>query len=339
VEYALAIMRTDPNWRTTYAHGVEYPTSSWISYGQRSRFKLALLDVSDNNLTNEPNDAVTIRGVGSAGNAVCITTVSVEPGTRALNCLDCSLHSNNRLYADNQSTLTTNQMVSSNARIDINPGLLGLGLLGSSKIDGDAWSTGPIDSGGVTGASYPNQSSRREMPDSATAFEYYLAVGTRIKRSSLVSGNFQGVLSATSNPYGPVNPQGIYVIDCSGLSVRIDSSQIRGTLVIINSSDVRTIGTLDWAPAAANYPVLMVGGPLRMDHSGTISGLVYVTGNLSVTRSSTINGIVVVAGTATTTTNLNVNYNSTPRDIPPPGFGAGPAMRVVPGTWRRTTAN
>jgi hypothetical protein len=74
-------------------------------------------------------------------------------------------------------------------------------------------------------------------------------------------------------------------------------------------------------------------------YPGVIKGLVYVSGNLTVEKRCDLEGNIVVGGTATTQANVNLTYNPAARDYPPPGFGRGSEMRVVPGSWRRTARN
>jgi hypothetical protein len=382
IELALASINADANWRSTFVYGADVPDGSWTSLGSSAKCKFSLRDVDGSLLdnvsdVNDGNDSVTLRGTGSAGGATCVTTVLLEPRNRGLNCLDVSLHSAGQLTVDNNITLDTNQTVSSNTSIYIQVVVDLLGIrLGGSWIDGNAWSTGSITDNGVkNGTVWRNQSPPREMPDPAAVFDYYKNVGTRIPISSIPSRELRRVvLSANSNPYGQTNPQGIYVIDCAGQQLTIRDARIRATVVLINASSTpRIVGTINWEPAAANYPALMVQGNLYMNwdggsqlsessHSvtfnppgtpylgsadldtgdnypGIIKGLVYVTGNLTADRSTVHEGIVLVGGSAAFYASSNLTYNAAARDFPPPGFTAGAGMRVVPGTWRRTVSN
>ena len=381
IELALARIAADPNWRTTYVHGVEVPLNDWTPMGDSAKFKFVLLDadgslVDNVNDVNDGNDPVTIRGVGAADDATCVTTVVVEPGQRGLNCLDArTLHAGGRLRFENDSTLATDQLISSNDRIEVQAGILNLFLIeiGGSHVNGAAWSTGSISN--RISQRYPNQSPAREMPDAAAVFDYYLSVGTRIDITSIPSNTLRRVvLSANRNPYGAVNPQGIYIIDCAGQQLTIRDARIQATLVLLNASTTpQILGRIHWAPAAPNYPALMVQGSLHMNwdgeqdlsettngvsynpvgtpylnsqdadtsdsYPGVIEGLVYMTGNLTVEKRSKRVGTTIVGGTATFTASSTLTYNSAPYNYPPPGFGAAGQMRVVPGSWRRAVRN
>jgi hypothetical protein len=377
-EFAFARIKADPSWRTTFTHNLEVPLNSWTALGD-AKFKFALID-ADGSLSDDKNDAVTIRASGVAGDATCVATVQIEPGRPGLTSLDGPLHAGIDLIVENDSTLTCDQPVSSNDDITVAEsggilgGILG-GLLGSSDshLNGDAWAVDDI-SGDVSGTAYQNQTPPREMPDAAAVFDYYLNVGTRININSIPSRQINRVvLSAKSNPYGPVNPQGIYVIDCQGQVLRVRDARIQGTLVLLSPGVTPIVErTIHWEPAAPNYPALMVRGNLRMSwdgglvlsetaqtanfnpagtpylnsedadmldvYPGVIKGLVYVTGNVLIDRRCDLTGNLVAAGNIDAQANVNLTYNPAARDYPPPGFGGGSnQMRIVPASWRRVT--
>jgi hypothetical protein len=372
VELAFARIKADANWRTTYVNNQDVPSSGWTSLGSAAKFNYSLVD-SDGSLSDNDNDSVKIRAVGVSGDATCVATVLAEPGRPGLTCLDVPLHAGGRVRVDSSSTLSTNSLVSSNDFIQVQVILDILGIrIGGSWIDGDAWSTGSITNNGVSGTSYENRSPAREMPDASAAFDYYLSAGTWIDIASIPSRIInRALISPKSNPYGPVNPQGIYVIDCKGQSLTIRDSRIHATIVLLNASATPELdNTLHWEPAAANYPALMVQGPLLMNwdggvqlsevvqttnfnpvgtpylsntdsdildlYPGVIKGMVYVTGNLTINDTCVMEGAMVVGGTVTSNANASLTYSPTARDYPPPGFGAGSQMRLVPSTWRRT---
>jgi hypothetical protein len=160
VELALARIKADPSWRTTFAHNAEVPLTSWTPLGTDASFKFVLSD-PDASLGNDANDPVTVKGIGVSGDASSVTTVVLEPGRPGFDSLDVAFHSGGRLTVENQSTFSTDQPASSNDQIVVNPGILGLLL--ASSINGDAWSTGSI-SGGVTGTKYANSSPARGCP-------------------------------------------------------------------------------------------------------------------------------------------------------------------------------
>jgi hypothetical protein len=58
----------------------------------------------------------------------------------------------------------------------------------------------------------------------------------------------------------PVNPQGIYWIDCGNTNLIISRSRIKGTLLVINPGPASCVGPgpVRWSPAVAGYPALLV---------------------------------------------------------------------------------
>jgi hypothetical protein len=65
----------------------------------------------------------------------------------------------------------------------------------------------------------------------------------------------------------PLNPQGIYWIDCQGNRLVIERSRILGTLLVLNpgpNSGV-TEGPISWGPAVAGYPALLVDADTPAD--------------------------------------------------------------------------
>jgi len=359
IEFGMGNMEHLSDWRTDRTHGIEMSPPLNLGNGTMT---YALVDL-DEDLADDPTDRVRIRGIGRVGEAVYVTSVLLEPSGVGLTSLETSMHSGGDLERSGASTITTNQMVSSNGDID-NAG-------GSGVINGDAWAAGNI-SGSVSGNQAKFQNPPKEMPDPATVFEYYVANGTRIPLGSIPSQTIHGVvISPGNNPYGStVNPLGIYVIDCQDSDLVIREVRIQGTLVLLNAGSGTVIDEdIHWEPAAANFPALLVEGDLEMkwhaedalqeslagvnfnpanspyqgiadsdmadEYSGVIRGLIYVSGDLEITYECRLEGVVVVGGDIEVVENLTLIYNQSLMNSPPPGFSAGPVMRIVPGTWTR----
>jgi hypothetical protein len=357
IEFAIGRIKADTNWRTNFTSGTEVPNGSWTSLGT-GNVKFVLAD-ADGNLADDDGDVVTLRGIGRQGDATQVTTVELEPSTTALDCLVACLHTGGILTL-NGGTTTVDHSLSANANI----------LVASGSVNGDAWSTGAI-AGTVSGTRLQTQAPARKMPDTTTMWDYYLANGTVIPIASIPSQTITGVvLSSASNPYGSTNPQGIYIINTGGQTLHIRNSRIVGTLVVISPAAVTQVESLiNWSPQASNYPALLVQGDLSMQWSGgsplvestasvnfnptgtpfdgvadsdmtdsypgIIKGLVYCSGNLSVTSACVMQGCLVAGGTGTVSSTLTIGYGAGPSTYPPPGFGRGAVMRVVPRTWTR----
>jgi len=359
VEFALGRVETDPNWRTTYTHGVEEPANSWISLDATGDFKFVFLD-SDGDLADDPNDGVTVRGIGRAGGATSVATVQLEPAGSGLTSLKVALHAAGNVDF-NGGTFNNDQILSSNNNVHKYSGVVNSDVEAVNNI------TGSINGFTTTGVA------PRDMPDVSTVFDYYLANGTWIDLNDIPGAKIEkDLLSAANNPYGPgtTNPQGIYVIDCLGNDITIVDARLEATLVLLNAGSGSKIDNdIHWEPAIANFPTLMVQGDLEMqwhgehqlseskagvnfnppgtpyqgvtdtdtsdNYQGVIKGLIYVTGNLTITHQCVLEGTVVVGGMTDIQKDVSLTYRATFFNNPPPGFRAGSAMSLVPGTWKR----
>jgi hypothetical protein len=362
IEFAMAAIKNNASWRTTYTDNQQNPSATWYSPSASDGFKFILHD-DDGNLANDIRDNVTLTGLGRSAEATAAISVRLEPTNQALTSLNSSYTSNGAIAVSD--TLTTNQMVSSHQQINV-----------SGSINGDAWSTGSISGGSVTGTRYENQSPPRTLPDAANTLEYYLANGTAIDINSIPGQTISNkVIAATSNPYGAANSLGIYTIDCKNQQLTITDCRLECTLVItgVNAAlPVVITGNIHWDPPFRNFPSLLVQGNCTMSwksdkqldenaeatnynpatapyrgfsdndqtdkYPGQIKGLAYVSGNLTTTKETSFDGIVIVGGASTSTDKVTVSYNTTSRDYPPPGFSEGATMRILPGTWKRTSA-
>jgi hypothetical protein len=362
IEFAMANLKSNASWRTTYIDNQQNPAATWYSPNSSDGFKFILHD-NDGNLADDIRDNVTLTGLGRSGDATAAISVRLEPTGQALTCFNSAMTVNGNFGVS--SDLTISQMVSSNQAINLNAG-----------INGDAWSTGSISGGGVSGTKRENQSPPRTVPDATNTLEYYLANGTAIDINSIPSQTIsKQVLSAGYNPYGAANSLGIYVIDCKSQQLTINRSRLECTLVITGVSaalPVKISNTIHWDPPFRNFPALIVQGNCDMSwrgeqqldenadnanynppaapykgfsdsdqtdkYTGQIKGLVYVSGDLTISKQASFDGIVIVGGSTSITDKVTVSYNTTTRDYTPPGFSEGATMRILPQTWRRVAA-
>jgi hypothetical protein len=363
VECALAKLEADSLWRTTHTSGVANVLAGLSDLLGTGSNSYSLVD-SDGNLNDNTDDTVTLRSVGTAGNARHVIEVMLAPTGEGLGCLSAAMHTNEDIDVD--ATLTTNQTISANGQINASDG----------SINGNAQAAGII-TGSVSGSRTSNMTPTLDMPDSTGVFEYYMTMGTPISYGSLSGGVIERVvLSATNNPYGTgaTNSQGIYIIDCQGGSVTIRNCRIVGTLVFRNvGANVQLTNSVNWEPYVANFPSMMVEGSLILSspqnqalsevsnttnfnpshtpylslsdssysdgdsYPCTITGLIYNTGYLSVTNQVLVNGATVSARTVYVTSSSTFNYKSIFFTNPPPGFTAGDQVEVVPGTWKQAS--
>jgi hypothetical protein len=356
VEFAVAYINGDPNWRSNNPSGYDLPTGSWVPFGAGG-VKFVLSD-PDGNLNDDSRDAVTVRGMGRVGEAVQVVTATLEPTTGPLNSLSRAMVALGNVTLTG-ATITTDRTVCSNGSISVTTGL----------IEGDAQAGGTI-SGTVSGTSTPG-SGGFSLPNDEELWHYYLANGTRISIASIPSQTIDRVvLSANSNPYGVKNPQGIYIIDTGGQTLHIRDSRIVGTLVVISPAAATEVESLiNWTSPGPNFPALLVNGSLKLEWSGgsslvestagvnfnpvgtpyetledadqadsypgIIRGLVYCSGDLTVTSPAVMKGVLLAAGTANVSSALTIAYDARPNAFPPPGFALASPMRVIPRTWKR----
>ena len=356
IELGQQHIRQDSNWRTTYTSGV-WEANRAIGTGT---YTLEGIDTVDGNLSNFASDPVVLRSTGFQGESRYKLQVTMVAKSNALTCLQVAMHAGANL---NFSSVTVQ---SSQVTISANDSTTASNLPVYPKVQVvNTYSGGPYPSGVTTGIT------PRTMPD-ATVFDYYVYVanGTQITYATIPKSQGQTtlekvVLSPSSNgdgvhlPYGATNPKGIYVIDCLAGNLRIRDVRIVGTLVILNPGTFSIQNAVNWEPAIANYPSLLVRGnaelalsnaPLSESSLGVdfnqdsdktdtypslIKGLLYASGNVTTKNTVTIDGVLVIGGTLTAQNSLTLTYESTFLDNPPPGFGGAPQMVVSPGTWKQ----
>ncbi len=365
VENGLIVVDNTPTWRTSLVSGVTYPATP-VTLG-RGTFTWKLID-TDGNLADDPSDSVLLQGIGRVGDVTHVEQVLLQPTNVGLTCLQASLHCQSHVMLATAVNFTTSQMVSSNGNI--------LATAIGSSINGNAQAVGNIN-GNITGTK-TSGIAPRQMPGS-DAFDYYVNMGSLIDINLLAVGpTYQlkrVVLSPQSNPYGSPNPEGIYVIDCKGLTLQVQDLRVFGTLVLLNPAPSSTIqNKVHFEPARPNFPSLLVKGsievrydsgsqlsesslgvnfnPIGTPYQGSadtdtsdnypsiIKGLVFVSGQLNLALDvfdSAVDG-VVVCGSIVPNSNLALTYRSTFFDFPPPGFAAGSTMKVAPGSWVRAVS-
>lgn len=366
IELGLHWIATDPNWRDTRPNGV------WAADVPAGRGTLTVegTDPDGLPLNNDAAEPLLLTGTGVAGEARYKLQVSLTPQARGFSCLEAALHAGGNLeFID--ATVNSDQLISSNSTI---------AAVGSTQINADVEAVVGISGGSFNGAQTAGVDPRT-TPDPVAAFDFYSdpVNGTYIDYASLPApfGSadiIDVVLSPNSNPYGAgvTNPEGIYVIDCLGGNIGIQRARIVGTLVLLNVGTGSAImGEVNWAPAVANYPSLLVDGNMRfqMNGAGTLSesvvgvnynppgtpyggfsdldtvdsypsiikGLVYISGDTLMQMTPVFDGVVVVGAalTSMTTPVFNFTYRPIFLNNPPPGFGLPPRMVVSPGSWRQ----
>ncbi|GAB5407272.1 MAG: hypothetical protein Aurels2KO_55030 [Aureliella sp.] len=360
MEHALATITNDPDWRTNFLSGVDNPASPLPMNG--GSFTWRLTD-SDGNLNDNTADSVVVQAKATVGNVTHLVEATLQPTTEGIAALEAAFHCNDNIDTGFTVNIKTNTFVSTNANI-------AAGGFGES-IEGDAEAAGAI-SGNINGTQ-TSGIVPRQMPDS-TVFDYYIKMGTPIDLALLVHNDHHdledAVLSPNSNPWGDANPEGIYVIDCQGQEIRVKDLRVFGTLCLIDpGGESRIEKSVLIEPAVSNFPSLLVDGSIQIrfdsnkeltepgvtlnpvgtpyqgesdsdtndSYPSIIRGLVYVSGQMKFiadAKDSKFEG-VVICGSIAANSDCEFAYQSVYLQYPPPGFGAGNDMAIIPGSWHR----
>lgn len=363
IEHGMATLHSQSDWRSTYLSGISYPAGAATMGG--GNFTWKLIDV-DGNLNDDASDSVLLQGRGTYGQATHSAQVTLQPTDAGIGALEAAFQCASSIDLGATVDMATDTFVSSNANIAA--GGFGETIIGSAE------AAGAIN-GNITG-SETSGAPPRQMPD-ATVFDYYLHVGTQIDLAPLAHNDHYDledvVLSPNSNPWGPTNPEGVYVIDCQNEEIRVRDLRVFGTLVLLNPGpDSRLDKSLFFEPAISNFPSLLVLGSIdvRFDSSapleedqvnfnsvGTpyageqdndtsdeypceIRGLVYVSGQMDFQADfleSNFDG-AVICGSVAANSDCSFDYDSIFLQYPPPGFGSGSTMAIIPGSFTRVSS-
>ena len=326
-----------------------------------------IVDETDDDLANDPDQQVRITGTGQVGSAVYHYTALAEPP--ALSCLQTAVHAVGGLAVESGDTLTvTNGPVFCSFSEGLGYGLV-LVWTGAT-IDGDVAADTVENYGTITGTITEN-ALPKEMPASGTV-TYYISQATVITRSAIGSDEIKEViLSHNSNPYGAVNPDGLYYIDSEGHDIRIKECRIEGTLVVGMAADKKfeIQKGIVWQPHRSDYPALIVTGgnevkllieyPLDEDNLGVnfnppglpyqgeedsdtddvyesvIKGLIHIVdAPVKLEMATRVEGAILVEGIVTVKDTITVVYDANLALDPPKRYRAS-RLNILSGTWRR----
>lgn len=357
IEVGLSKIAGDNDWRTTYSDGA-WITDQALGDGT---FTLEGHDTLDADLADDDTDDLLLVGIGVKGRARQKTQVRLTPELRGVAALEAALFSGGLLTISN-TTVAADGLLVSNDQV----------TAGSSTVDADVEAVGNVTGGTYNGTTTTDVDART-TPDNST-FSPYSSTGGAIAISTIPVVNSirtieNVVLSAASNPYGAVNGQGIYVIDCQSQSLRIRNARIVGTLVLLNAGSSSKIEqSVNWQAAVSNYPALLVQGDFVIDMSAValselaqgvnfnpvgseyqgasdsdtgdsypsqITGLVFISGDSTLSTSPTIDGAVVTLGTTQVTGTTTLTYEDIYLTNPPPGFLDRTRLTISPGSWSK----
>lgn len=361
------IDRTD-RWRAELENNTEQAEQA-IGNGT---FTWKVVD-ADGSLTDDPTDNVTLTGYGRVGRCVVAKSVTLQPAEGAIDSLEFGLYANAGITLGPGFFLTGNTEVNSNGTVGFNGSIDAGASQAEINADAWATGTivGAITGSSQPAQSPPRKLPGSDVFAYYVANGTPIELGVLPQVSGHPTLE-KVVLSPASNPYGETNPEGIYVIDCEGQRFDMQGIRVVGTLVILNpgpGSRCRSVVRLE--NAVPNYPALLIDGDYNLttgqigalalgewfwnlsfnppgtpyegeeetDDSdtlpATITGLVYVSGTATWTDHSQVDGCLLAGAVVVNATcELDANHVSTYLDYPPPGFRAGQAMEIMPGTWR-----
>ena len=128
----------------------------------------------------------------------------------------------------------------------------------SGNVTAQSWS-GPLEYAFVKFAS----------ADSASGSTTFYLDDVIIRETTTGRFIYRQVLGPGVNPIqsGATNAQGIYWINCAGNKLVIERSRIKGTLLVVNPGSGSCIGAgpINWSPAVAGYPALLVDADIATD--------------------------------------------------------------------------
>ncbi|MBL8990840.1 MAG: hypothetical protein JNJ48_04585 [Phycisphaerae bacterium] len=358
IELGRTAIASDPNWRANTKHN-QWSDPLTLD-GGTLRWKV--LDESDGDLTNNSIDSIRLFGLGSSGQATQVASVQFSTARTSYTSLGCALHAAGQVTVRSGAAVTALQStVSSNGTIS-----------NSGTIYGSTDSLLYAGLGVVTGTKTVAALSKPFPPSSVITD--YTARATPIAPGGTLE---KVVLSPTSNPFGAVNPNGVYVINPSS-NLTIRDVRVSGTLIINCPGKKVTIDrAVLFQPANRNFPTLIVNGDLQLagtastpllesavatnfnppaapyggasdsdtadSYPNELQGLVHVTGSLEVSGSARIRGLVLVqsaslVGAVDVSGSLEIVYDKSLASAPPEGYASSISLVVAPASWRREPA-
>lgn len=245
IDWAWYTFLADSSWRSTTpdnTYSTDYP------FG-RGTVAFKVVDESDGALAGNPLQPVRLYSMGRVDDAARGFSVVLKPTGPTLDALALPLYSDTAsvsgtVYASGGPLVCAN-LFTVNALATLN---------------GDLECGSILKLGVVTGTAKTGVAPRT-LPHAAN-FDNYAARATPISFSALSAGNLTGkLLTATSNPYGVANAEGIYAISVpSASTLTITNCRIQGTLVVTlaTASRLTLSGANLWEPPADGMPTLLV---------------------------------------------------------------------------------
>lgn len=361
VEWAVQLIAADPNWRANRTSGTWYAAQTLND----STVKLECIDPVDGNLSNRPDDPLTVKATVTRGTARQIVQATLTATSTPMDFLAMAIHTAGYLHiASGKSLKATGAPASTNSTATVDAG---------ATLTGDLQCLLAVNTGTVTGTTTIIASPKALPPSGIVAM--YTALGTAISSG----GNFQkAVLTPTYSSLGTANTDGVYVlttnnditvqairlegtlvISCPGHTVTVDQAVfmhnyradypvliVDGNLILQYDSVGTTFSENSWStnfnPAGAPYP--FPGGATNSTQTDTypneIQGLVHCRGTLTLQSTARVRGAIVCESAALSNAVLvngtnEIVYDPTLFSSPPMGYTKSVTMAISPGSWRQ----
>jgi hypothetical protein len=348
----LLYVQEDPDWRTTYSSG------TWLSDQSLggATFTLEGVDPQDGDLSDSEREPLVLTGIGARGIACHKTQVTLVPVLEPLEILQASLHNSGTLHIASGGMLSAfDGAISTNGSLN-----------NQGTIEGDVEAVASSRVGTITGT-YTVLQDPKPMPD-ADVISDYISRATVIPYTGAID---KQVLTATSNPWGPADANGLYFIDTGGDDLQIKNTRIHATLI------VRTSGASLFVEDAvlmqnyrSDYPTLIVDGTTYIRHTsadlqlsestcGTnfnpvgapydgqwdddtldtypnkICGLVHINGDLTLSLTPRFEGAIICTGAVECSGMPTMVHDPSLCSSPPEGYTIVNGMKMSPGSWRQ----
>lgn len=363
VEYALNWLNREPTWRTSLTSGATAQTV-WINGGA---FEWTVTD-TDGDLADDPRDHAVLRVEGGYKESFAVIEVDIEPAGRALTCLQAVVAAGNNVYVDSGGDIEGSGFVYAGNDAEAKGTDIDLDVEAVGQVIGGSWKAEETE--GVPPREMPGDHVFDWYLERGTEIPLASIPESFGKRRFELR-----MVSRWYNDFGDIDPNGIYWIDLEGEAIDLKWSRVLGTLVLLNAGAGTTFSDVAIHQGEPlNYPCLMVQGNLTIDlrsfitstqlreqwifnynppgmpyngdedndktdnRDATLDGIVYVTGTVTFTDEATVRGCVVAEDVVVNDgETLTTEYRPYAFYYPPPGFSAGTGVRVLPGTWRRTS--
>ena len=346
IRHALFFTHQAPNWRNLLTSGdwmLDIPNG-------KSTYSVAGIDQGDGLLSNG-DDSILLACMSNVNGIQ--RTITVQAEQPPLKILAYGVTCGSDLDFNNDAHIIGDVTANGNIKMS-----------GSSLITGNLEVTGVIDHPDQVSGTSSIGVEAKTFPNSTDIVAYYTSLATTIPYQSSRYEEF--LLSATNNPFGPTNANGVYLINCSNQKVEFKNCRIVATLILVNpKSDSDFNNGLNWQSPRPYYPALIVVnslltiqsdrplnevdlntdfsmfvesglGSLTDVYPNKITGLIYCTGELRLKKTVQVDGAIITEGLFGMWDNSVVNYFASLADNPPRMFKES-YLTPIQDTWQEVT--